>query len=143
MTRWESAPGAPGVLIVLRAARDRWLLLVVFVVLPPVRLSGPLMAPVRYWNPLDRVRKHVRLIVARGVPAEQPRKLGCAYATGRAEPRPLPVRARVGEFSGGRPCSRRDFGYCLRTVLKRSSSRRAPRGVRTPRRRLSSTAPGT
>lgn len=55
--------------IIRRAAMYRWLLPVVAVVGAIVLFLGPLVALIMYWNLLDRMRKHLKSIVADGHPA--------------------------------------------------------------------------
>ncbi len=55
--------------IVDLAGRYRWVLPLISVLFFCVLFLGPLLAIVLYWNLLDRLRKHVKMIQERGVPA--------------------------------------------------------------------------
>jgi hypothetical protein len=47
----------------------RWLLPLIAVVGAVALFLGPLVALIMYWNLLDRMRKHLKSIVANGQPA--------------------------------------------------------------------------
>ena len=55
--------------IVRRASMYRWLLPLIAVVGAVALFLGPLVALIMYWNLLDRMRKHLKSIVANGQPA--------------------------------------------------------------------------
>jgi hypothetical protein len=60
----------PDRVIVDRAGRYRWLLPLISVVGVCLVYLGPLIALILYWNLLDRLRKHVKMIQTAGRPAE-------------------------------------------------------------------------
>lgn len=60
----------PDAWLVRRAARYRWMLPLIAIVGAVVLFLGPLIALIMYWNLLDRMRKHLKSIVAAGKPAE-------------------------------------------------------------------------
>jgi ACR3 family arsenite efflux pump ArsB len=62
--------------IVKRATTYRWLLPVLTTVGVLLIGLGPLIALVLYWNLLDRMRKHLKAIVATGAPADLPSVAG-------------------------------------------------------------------
>lgn len=59
----------PDTWIVRRASMYRWLLPLIAVVGAVALFLGPLVALIMYWNLLDRMRKHLKSIVANGQPA--------------------------------------------------------------------------
>ena len=59
----------PDAWIVGRAAKYRWLLPLIAVLGFVVLFLGPIVAMIMYWNLLDRMRKHLKSIVAKGQPA--------------------------------------------------------------------------
>ena len=67
-TRWL-ARRVPDAWIVRRAGMYRWLLPLVAVPGAILLMIGPLIALIMYWNLLDRMRKHLKSIVATGTPA--------------------------------------------------------------------------
>lgn len=71
-SRWM-ARRVPDAFVVQRCGTYQWLLPVLYVVGALCVGLGPLVALVLYWNLLDRVRKHVRAILATGVPAALPK----------------------------------------------------------------------
>lgn len=70
-TRWL-ATRVPDARVLARCKRYRWLLPLIFIVGAIVFLLGPLLALVMYWNLLDRMRKHVKSVLATGAPADLP-----------------------------------------------------------------------
>lgn len=74
-TMWL-ARRVPDQWIVKRATTYRWLLPVLSTVGVLLIGLGPLIALVLYWNLLDRMRKHLKSIVATGTPANLPSVAG-------------------------------------------------------------------
>lgn len=73
-TQWL-AKRIPDGYIVNRAKLFLWLLPVIAVV-GALLIIGPLIALVMYWNLLDRMRKHLKSIIATGEPASLPARFG-------------------------------------------------------------------
>ncbi|MFN0010551.1 MAG: hypothetical protein ACKVS8_02785 [Phycisphaerales bacterium] len=73
-TRWL-AQRVPDAFIQRRAKRYMWLLPVVYV-FGSILIVGPLIALILYWNLLDRLRKHIKAILATGAPAKLKGALG-------------------------------------------------------------------
>ena len=59
----------PDAWVARRAGMYRWLLPLIAILGAVVFMLGPLVALVMYWNLLDRMRKHLKSIVATGSPA--------------------------------------------------------------------------
>lgn len=74
-TMWL-ARRVPDQWVVKRATTYRWLLPVLTTVGVLLIGLGPLIALVLYWNLLDRMRKHLKAIVATGAPASLPSMAG-------------------------------------------------------------------
>lgn len=73
-TRWL-ATRVPDFFIVRRTKAYMWLLPVIYVFGAIVLFLGPLFALIMYWNLLDRLRKHVKSIIATGQPANLKKRL--------------------------------------------------------------------
>jgi hypothetical protein len=67
-TRWL-AGRVPDMLVIKRVKRNMWLLPVLYIVGLVLLGLGPLIALILYWNLLDRMRKHLKSIIATGRPA--------------------------------------------------------------------------